>query len=61
MSDRISNASLKAKVMSAEDAAALIPHGAKVGMSGFTGAAYPKALPTAIAHRAVDAHARGDE
>ena len=60
MSDRISNAALKSKVMSAEDAAALIPHGAKVGMSGFTGAAYPKALPTAIANRAVDHHDRGE-
>ncbi len=39
-------------IMAAEAAAALIPHGVNVGMSGFTGAGYPKALPQAIAERA---------
>ena len=47
--------------MSADEAATHVPHGAKVGMSGFTGAAYPKALPAAIARRAQEAHGRGDE
>ncbi|RUO39870.1 propionyl-CoA--succinate CoA transferase [Aliidiomarina taiwanensis] len=42
---------LKQKVMSAEAAAALIPAGANVGMSGFTGAGYPKAVPNALAER----------
>ncbi|MCS5480631.1 acetyl-CoA hydrolase/transferase family protein [Corynebacterium sp. YIM 101645] len=60
MSDRIANALLRGKIMSADEAAQLIDNGAKVGMSGFTGAAYPKALPTAIANRAKDAQAKGD-
>ncbi len=47
----IRNQALKSKVMSAEDAAALIPNGANVGMSGFTGSGYPKAVPTALASR----------
>jgi succinyl-CoA:acetate CoA-transferase len=38
------------KVMSAEEAAALIEPGSNVGMSGFTGAGYPKAVPTALAN-----------
>ena len=37
--------------MSAEAAAALIPAGAHVGMSGFTGAGYPKLVPKALAER----------
>jgi succinyl-CoA:acetate CoA-transferase len=59
MSDRILNKSLKAKVMSAEAAAALIPNGAVVGMSGFTGAGYPKAVPVALSKRAVEERLRG--
>ena len=61
MSERIANAKLASKVMSAEEAAQFVNHGDKVGISGFTGAGYPKALPTAIAERAKEAHARGDE
>lgn len=61
MSNRIRNAALRSKVMSADEAVQFIHHGDRVGMSGFTGAAYPKAMPTAIANHAVDAHARGDE
>jgi len=45
--------------MTAEQAAALIPHGVNVGMSGFTGAGYPKALPQAIAQHAKNEHAAG--
>ncbi|HHU68598.1 acetyl-CoA hydrolase/transferase family protein [Corynebacterium sp.] len=60
MSDRIANALLRGKVMSADEAAQFIDNGDKVGMSGFTGAAYPKALPTAIANRAKEAQAKGD-
>ncbi|GGO75334.1 acetyl-CoA hydrolase/transferase [Bowmanella pacifica] len=37
--------------MSAEQAAELIPAGATIGMSGFTGAGYPKAVPKALAER----------
>ncbi|MBB3228539.1 succinyl-CoA:acetate CoA-transferase [Luteibacter sp. Sphag1AF] len=51
MSGRIANAALAAKVMSADDAAAFIRHGMIVGMSGFTGSGYPKAVPTALAAR----------
>ncbi|MEJ6013014.1 acetyl-CoA hydrolase/transferase family protein [Corynebacterium sp. H127] len=61
MSDRIANAQLRGKVMTAEEAAQFVNHGDKVGVSGFTGAGYPKALPTAIAERAKAAHAKGDE
>lgn len=59
MSDRIGN--YKDLVMSAEEAAKFVNHGDRVGISGFTGAGYPKALPTAIAEKAKAAHAAGDE
>ncbi|WP_304325212.1 acetyl-CoA hydrolase/transferase family protein [Corynebacterium frankenforstense] len=61
MSERIANAALQGKVMSAEEAAQFIDNGATVVMSGFTGAGYPKALPTAIAERAKKEHAAGNE
>ena len=48
------------KVMSAQEAAAFIPAGANVGMSGFTGAGYPKAVPAALVARMSEAKARGD-
>src|ERR1022692_1635225 len=47
-------------VMSAEEAAALIGPGANVGLSGFAGAGYPKAVPAALVRRVTDATARGD-
>ncbi len=56
---RIDNAELRGKVMSAEEAAQFVNHGDRVGLSGFTGAAYPKALPTAIANRAKAEHEAG--
>ena len=59
MSNRILNKALQAKVMSAEAAAALIPNGSVVGMSGFTGAGYPKAVPIALAKRALDEKLKG--
>ena len=52
---RIAHAGLRQKIMSAEAAAALIEHGDHVGMSGFTGAGYPKAIPLALA-RHIQAH-----
>ncbi|AWB82980.1 propionyl-CoA--succinate CoA transferase [Corynebacterium yudongzhengii] len=61
MSERIAHSGLKNKVMTADEAAQFVNHGDRVGFSGFTGAAYPKALPTAIANRAREAHERGDE
>ncbi len=59
MSDRILHKGLKSKLMSAEAAAALIPNGAIIGTSGFTGAGYPKAVPVALAKRAVDERLKG--
>jgi succinyl-CoA:acetate CoA-transferase len=41
------------KVVSAEDAAALISSGDRIGMSGFTGSGHPKAVPAALVRRAV--------
>lgn len=61
MSDRIANAQLRGKVMTAEEAASFVKNGDNVGISGFTGAGYPKALPTAIANQAKEAHSRGEE
>ena len=57
--DRIQCARLKSKIMSAHDAAALIQSGATVGMSGFTGSGYPKAVPLALAARIETANAAG--
>ena len=59
LNDRVRCSSLHDRIMSAEQAAALIPNGANVGMSGFTGAGYPKALPQAIAAHAKAEHAAG--
>ncbi len=61
MSDRIAHAQLRGKVMSAEEAVEYIEHGHKVGISGFTGAGYPKAMPGAIAEKAKAAHERGQD
>ncbi|PZU88369.1 MAG: propionyl-CoA--succinate CoA transferase [Chelatococcus sp.] len=57
---RIANAALRAKVMSAADAAGLIRSGQTLGLSGFTGSGYPKAVPLALAERIEAAHAAGD-
>lgn len=59
LADRIRFPQFHNRIMSAAEAAALIPHGANVGMSGFTGAGYPKGLPQAIADRAKAEHAAG--
>ena len=45
--------------MSAEEAAELIRHDEILGVSGFTLAGYPKAVPTALAKRAERLHAQG--
>src|SRR5580658_9714473 len=58
---RVLNSSLANRIMSAEDAAALIHHGHQIGMSGFTGAGYPKAVPLALARRISDANLRGQK
>jgi succinyl-CoA:acetate CoA-transferase len=57
---RVGHPDLQSKIMSAEAAAALIPAGANVGMSGFTGAGYPKAVPAALAQRMQALHAAGE-
>jgi succinyl-CoA:acetate CoA-transferase len=61
LANRVQNAALQAKIMSADEAAALIPAGSNVGMSGFTGAGYPKAVPQALAKRIEKLHAAGEE
>jgi succinyl-CoA:acetate CoA-transferase len=57
---RILHPGLAGRVLPADEAAALIPSGVNVGMSGFTGAGYPKAVPAALARRIEAANARGD-
>jgi succinyl-CoA:acetate CoA-transferase len=59
VTSRIQNSALLSKIMSAEDAAALIAPGTTIGMSGFTGAGYPKAVPMALAARIEAEHAAG--
>ncbi len=56
---RIQYPPFRAKVMTAEQAAGLIPIGSRVGMSGFTGAGHPKAVPGALAARLTALHASG--
>jgi len=58
-SNRIHHPALQNKIMSADAAAALIPAGSNVGMSGFTGAGYPKLIPAALARRIEASHAAG--
>ncbi|MCW2799940.1 MAG: acetyl-CoA hydrolase [Aeromicrobium sp.] len=57
---RITCPILNTKVTTAVEAAQLIHDGDNVGMSGFTGAGYPKALPGALAARMTAAHEAGD-
>ncbi|MBM9460212.1 acetyl-CoA hydrolase/transferase family protein [Nocardioides sp. zg-536] len=61
MASRITCPVLSTRVTSAEHAATLIAHGDNVGISGFTGAGYPKALPAALHDRMQAAHARGED
>jgi succinyl-CoA:acetate CoA-transferase len=51
MKSRIACAALRSKVTTAEEAAALVSPGDTVGLSGFTGSGYPKAVPLALAAR----------
>jgi succinyl-CoA:acetate CoA-transferase len=61
VSSRVTCPVLAGRITTAEEAAALIRHGDNVGMSGFTGAGYPKAVPAALAARMHAAHATGKE
>jgi len=56
IASRIAHPDLRSRIMDADAAAALIAPGASVGMSGFTGAGYPKAVPQALARRIEAAH-----
>src|SRR3954453_20092854 len=56
---RIHHSALARKVVPADAAAAMITPGATVGMSGFTGAGYPKEVPLALARRITEANAGG--
>ncbi|SPF40299.1 propionyl-CoA:succinate CoA transferase [Candidatus Desulfosporosinus infrequens] len=49
--DRVRNKALHAKIVTAEEAAAIIKPGMNIGTSGFTPAGYPKAVPLALAER----------
>nr|WP_249731210.1 acetyl-CoA hydrolase/transferase family protein [Chelatococcus sp. HY11] len=51
---------MRTKIATAEEAASLIASGTTIGMSGFTGSGYPKAVPLALAARIEAAHAAGD-
>ncbi|WP_395391818.1 acetyl-CoA hydrolase/transferase family protein [Novosphingobium sp. BL-8A] len=50
---------MRSKIMPAEEAARLIESGSTVGMSGFTGSGYPKAVPLALAAQIEAEHAAG--
>src|ERR1035438_3769811 len=58
---RVLNPVLASRIMSAEEAAALINFGDQIGMSGFTGSGYPKSVPLALARRISDANLRGQK
>lgn len=60
MTSRILHDAFRSKLMGADEAARLIRHDDAVGMSGFTGAGYPKAVPVALAAQMKEAHAKGD-
>ncbi|MDR2139198.1 MAG: acetyl-CoA hydrolase/transferase family protein [Tannerella sp.] len=46
--------------ITAEEAATFVNHGDRVGFSGFTPSGCPKIIPSAIAKRAEEAHAKGN-
>ncbi len=59
MNDRIGHKGLAGRRMDAQAAARFIDNGMTVGMSGFTGSGYPKAVPVALAERIEAEHAAG--
>jgi len=60
ITDRIRSKRVADKVITAAEAAELIAPGMTVGMSGFTGAGYPKAVPAALARRITEARQGGE-
>ncbi|WBO23268.1 acetyl-CoA hydrolase/transferase family protein [Sphingomonas abietis] len=59
VSQRIKHPGLAQRIMPAEQAAAFISDRMSVGMSGFTGSGYPKAVPLALAAHIEAEHAAG--
>jgi len=59
-SSRIGCERLRSKIMSAQDAASFITSGSTIGLSGFTGSGYPKAVPMALAERIETANDAGN-
>ena len=57
--NRIKNEELDKRIVSAQEAAALVQPGSVVGVSGFTSAGYPKLVPQALAKRAEAGEALG--
>jgi len=57
---RIKNGAIAGRVMSPDEAAEFIQPDDNVGMSGFTGAGYPKEVPRALVRRVEDSATRGD-
>jgi succinyl-CoA:acetate CoA-transferase len=58
---RITCPILSTKVVTAQQAVTHIRSGDRVGMSGFTGAGYPKKVPGALAERAKKSHGREED
>jgi succinyl-CoA:acetate CoA-transferase len=58
---RVLNPELAQRIMNSEEAAALIKSGDQIGMSGFTGSGYPKAVPLELARRIAEANFRGEK
>ncbi|MDR1768243.1 MAG: acetyl-CoA hydrolase/transferase family protein [Propionibacteriaceae bacterium] len=58
---RVANEQWRSKITTAEEAASIIKNGMNVGVSGFTGSGYPKAVPVALAAQIKEAHDRGEE
>ena len=58
---RVLNDRLRDRIVTADEAAAMIHAGDTVGMSGFTGAGYPKVVPVALAKQIMDANLRGEK
>lgn len=54
--ERVRCKALHAKIVTAEEAAAIIKPGMNIGTSGFTPAGYPKAVPLALAERIKKEH-----
>ena len=54
--DRVRCAALHAKIVSAEEAAAIIKPGMNIGTVGLHHAGYPKAVPLALAERMKKEH-----